>query len=96
MNVETFVADNFSAQTITVGSSAVQLFSTPTPSSYGVLIKALTGNSGTVDVGKSDVTSGAGFSLSAGQEIWLQVDHLETIWVIGSGSGQKVSILAYK
>lgn len=78
-----------------IGTSAVQLTSANVPTRRGVLVKAAAGNSGTVYVGKSDVTNDSadatdGFELSAGESVTVEIDNANKVYVIGSAAGQKV------
>ena len=79
-----------------IGTSAVQLTETSSRSKRGVLIKAATGNTGIVYVGtSSSVTADStdatdGFELSASESVVVEMDNPSNIYVIASGSGQKV------
>lgn len=80
-----------------VGTSAVQMISTSTPTKYGVVVKAVNGNTGKIYVGfSSSVTNGSsdatdGFELGAGESIRCQISDVNVIYVIASTTGQKVS-----
>lgn len=78
-----------------ISTAAVQITSTSTATTKGVLVKAANANSGTIYVGNSDVTRGTtdatdGFELSAGESVVVMVDNANKVYVIGSASGQKV------
>lgn len=77
-----------------IGATAVQLIGTSVPLAYGILIRALSSNSGTVYVGVADdVTTATGFPLAAGDTIYLPkylVADADDVWLIGSGAGQAV------
>lgn len=86
-----------------IGTSAVLLTATSTPLTYGVGIKAAAANGGTVYVGfTSGVTANSadatdGYQLSAGDEVFIPktiTSNANTIYLIGSGAGQKVFYLA--
>lgn len=88
-----------------VGTSAVQLVSSPTPIVYGVYVKAASANTGKVSVGlNSLVTSGTssptsdGYQLSANEEIFLAraafpTGDVSTLYVIASLASQAVTWL---
>ncbi len=79
---------------VTVGTSAVQLDATGTATKFGVLVKALDGNAGTVYVGASGaVTTGTGYELGAGESVFLPVNNTNLIWALSSQASQKVSIV---
>jgi hypothetical protein len=78
-----------------IGTTALQLTSAEFYCRRGLLIKAASGNSGTVYVGKSDVTTGSadatdGFPLAASEAVTIEVDDPRKVYVRGSASGQKV------
>ncbi len=88
--------DHFSKGSI--GTSAVQLSASATRCAKGVQIKADPANTGVVYIGKSDVTANTaaatdGYPLAAGEEVFIPVDLLSTIYAIGSAAGQKVFVL---
>ena len=86
----------FHGRKSSVGTSAVQLTSTSTDASRGVLVKAADDNSGTVYVGNSSsVTADSadatdGFPLAAGEAVLVKVNNASRVYLIGSASGQKV------
>jgi hypothetical protein len=58
---------------------------------YGVVIKALTANTGTVYVGGAGVTSANGFPLTAGESISYAATNANLIYIVGSDTTQVVS-----
>jgi hypothetical protein len=74
----------------TVGTSAVQLTTTSTPCVKGVLVKALAANTAKVYIGNNSVTTSNGYELSAGQEVFIQVDDVNKLYAISTTTGQKV------
>lgn len=75
----------------TIGTSESQL--TSNAISLSVTIKALNGNSGTIYVGTTGVTSSTGFELGAGESISLAVDNTNRLYAIASVAGQKISVM---
>jgi len=78
-----------------IGTSAVQLTTSSIKTIKGVIVKAATGNSGTIYIGNSDVTSGTtdatdGFELGAGAGVTVEIDNVNKVYAIGSTTGQKV------
>lgn len=78
-----------------VGTSAEQIVIESTPAAHGVLIRAHKDNTGTVYIGKSDVTAGSadatdGMPLQAGESLTLNVDNANKVYAIGSAAGQKL------
>ena len=88
-------------QKSSIGTSAVAAVGSATPLDYGVVVKALAGNSGTVYVGfDSSVTSSTGFPLAAGEVMFFEVAalagrDLAALYLIGSASGQAAAYFAY-
>jgi hypothetical protein len=82
-----------------VGATALQLVAASLPIQVGIEIKAAATNAGTIYVGNSDVTAGGtdatdGFPLAAGERLFLAVDDVFKVWVIGSTTGLAVSWIA--
>ena len=91
-----------------IGTSAVQMTSTSLVPQYGVSIKAAAANTGKVYVGLSNaVTADSadatdGYELAAGNEVFLPAfalqsgssNNINTIYLIGSASSQKVFFFA--
>jgi hypothetical protein len=59
----------------------------------GVKIKADLGNSDNVYVGHSDAVGNDGFLLDAGEEVTIEIDSLDKVWVTGGDAGQGYSYL---
>jgi hypothetical protein len=80
---------NFVAGQTSVGLSQVQL---PNNAVYmSVTVKANNGNSGTVYVGVTGVTTSTGFELGAGESVSLPVDNTNRIFVIADAASQTIS-----
>jgi hypothetical protein len=73
----------------TSNTSAVQLSSSSTVPTNGIIVEALAGNAAVVYIGGSGVTTSTGFQLSAGQSISFTCN-LNTLYVIGSNNTDKV------
>ena len=79
--------------------TAVQLTASSVKCERGVTVKASAANSGIVYVGNSDVTKGTvnstdGFELSAGNSIFIEVNNVNKVYVLGSDVGNRVSWIA--
>ena len=81
---------DFSHNQTTVGTTAVQLTATSTPCKKGVLAKALSTNGDKVYVGKSGVTTGTGYELTAGETVAIEVDNVNKVYAIAGAAGQVV------
>lgn len=60
----------------------------------GVRIKALAGNTNNVYVGANPVTSSTGFVLDAGEEVFIEVANLATVFIDVDTNGEGVSYIA--
>jgi hypothetical protein len=77
------------------GTDAVQITATATKLGQGVWIKALAGNSNTVYVGSSSaVVSSSGYPLAAGAELFVPINDLSKVWLIGGASDQEIRYVA--
>ena len=92
MNLAYDVADSLLSTLLTVGTTAAQINSTFEPKK-GVQLKARSGNSGTIYIGGTNVTS-AGYSLIASETVFIPIDRLNRLWFLGSASGQVLEVLA--
>lgn len=81
---------NSGVSTVTSAGTRVQLSG---QSCVSVTVKAHSGNSGTIYVGGSNVTSANGLRLSAGESVALSIDHPGKVYVDGSANGDGVSYL---
>ena len=64
-----------------------------TPLLSGVKVKALAANTGIVYVGANPVTSSTGFALAAGEEVFLEVANLATVFIDVSVNAEGVSFI---
>jgi hypothetical protein len=65
------------------------------PCVKGVTIKADLANGNNVYVGHSDqVSASNGFVLDAGEDVFIEVDSLDKVWVIGGAAAQGYSYVA--
>ena len=60
----------------------------------GVRIKALAANTGDIYVGANPVTSSTGFVLDAGEEVFVEVANLATVYIDSSVNLEGVSYIA--
>jgi hypothetical protein len=60
----------------------------------GVTVKALAGNAGLVYVGNSGVDAANGFELAAGEEKFIEVDDLATVYIDAATNDDGVSYIA--
>lgn len=75
--------------------AAEQIVVAPNPAVFGVLIKALVENTGTIYIGKSAaVTSSNGFPLGPGDAMVLPVDDANKVWAIASIDDQALAWVA--
>lgn len=91
--------DDFINGGAAVGETEVQLSETSVPLRSGVRIVAALGNSGNVYVGHEGVTPGTtpatdGYELDAGEDIFVPVNDLNKVYLIGSAASQAVTYIA--
>ena len=73
-------------QNTVAAAGTAELLISATQETMIVTIKALAGNSGTIYVGDSDVSSSNGFALAAGQEVTLVIDNAQANIYIDAGT----------
>ena len=81
--------------TVTTAGTAVQ--GTATAKYSGFFIKALSTNSGIVYVGNDgagDVTSGNGYEMEAGDQIYIECSNLSDLWFDSATNGDKFCWIA--
>jgi hypothetical protein len=80
---------------ISSAGTAVQASTAATSLKWGVLIKALVGNSGMIYVGNvsDDVTSANGIELDSGEQIFIACGDLSDLWFDTSSSGDDARLL---
>ena len=85
---------------VTTSGTPVQLTSTAVPDGVTVVVKAKSGNTGTITLGYSSATalnSGTDcFKLTAGQAIGIQVDDTSHIWLDSTINGEGVEVILEK
>ncbi len=64
-----------------------------TPLTSGVRLKALVGNTGDIYVGGAAVASDAGFVLDAGEEVFVEIDNLASVYIDSSVDAEGVSYI---
>lgn len=74
----------------TSNTTAVQISSSSTPSTNGILVQGLSANTASVYVGGSGVTTATGFELQPGQAAPFTCSNITALYVIGSNSTDKV------
>ena len=82
---------------ITVTTAGTAVVGTTTAEYKGFYIKALAGNTGIVYVGNdgaNDVTSGNGYELSPGQDIYIEVNNLADLYFDSAEDGDKFCWIA--
>ena len=77
--------------TVTTAGTRVQL---PTNTAVGIVIKALTSNTGTIYVGSSLVSASIGFQLLAGDTVSVDISNTNVLWIDSSVSGEGVTWLS--
>ncbi len=82
----------YGRKTVTTSGTEVALAAS-TPLKHGVTVKALLANTNNVYVGLNGVTTLTGFQLDAGQEIFLKVDNLATVFIDADTNGEGVSFV---
>ena len=60
----------------------------------GVIVQAMSTNTGIVFVGGKGVTTSTGFELQPGQATSIAIDNLEKVYIVGDQNNQKVCFLA--
>lgn len=61
--------------------------------SSGVKVKALSGNSGDIYVGDSNVGSSNGYVLAAGEEVFVEIDNLSRLYINAGTNDDGVSFI---
>tara|TARA_B100001778_G_C18313130_1_gene505242 strand:- start:120 stop:539 length:420 start_codon:yes stop_codon:yes gene_type:complete len=79
----------------TVGTTKVKLTSLAVNnatviSKRGFLLKTASGNSGTIHVGTTNVSTTNGMILEAGDSIFIDITNSDNIYLIASGAGQNI------
>lgn len=77
-------------KTVTTAGTEVALASSQALVS-GVTVKALHANTGWIYVGTNPVTSSTGFVLDAGEQIFIEISNLATVYIDSSVNGEGVS-----
>lgn len=84
-------------QNVTTSGTPVNLTTTEIPDGAALVVKAKTGNTGTITVGNSSAnalnTGTAHYKLTAGQAIAVQVQDVNAVWIDATVSGEGVELL---
>ena len=75
----------------TISTIETQLVVISIPCRRGVLIKALSTNTGIVYIGKAGVTVASVYELTAGETVSIEIDNVNKIFAVADAIGQKVS-----
>lgn len=94
MDIQKTAIEEFKAGHGSVGTSAAQVDTSAIRAAKGVNIKADLTNGNNLYVGHdSGVSSSNGYLLDAGEEVFIQIDSLDKVWIIGGASSQGYSWL---
>jgi len=95
MDIQRVSVQEFKAGHGSVGTTAQKASTLALRAVKGVKIKADLGNTDNVYVGHdTNVTSSNGYQLDAGEEVTVEIDSLDKVWVIGGAAAQGYSWLA--
>lgn len=83
---------NHNQKTVTTAGTAESLASS-TPLIIGVTVKALSSNTGNVYVGSSSVDSSDGYILGPGEQQFVPINNLATVFIDVDTNGEGVSFL---
>lgn len=86
-------AGPFSFGVATIGTTRAALAGSFTPLNTGITIKAPSGNSGTVYIGDSTVTTSNGYPLAAGDSVQVPASDLANVYAVASGAGQPIRFI---
>lgn len=79
--------------TVAAHGTAVPLAGASTPLVSGVRIKALAANTGDIYVGGASVDSATGFVLDAGEEVFVEIDDLASVYIDSGVDAEGVSYI---
>ena len=94
-SVKRFITDE-----VTVGTTAsnVNMVGSITPDfgplDSGIRSKADAANAEAIFVGPSGVTTNTGFKLSANEEVFIDIDAIDKVFVMSAGGGETLSFIA--
>lgn len=80
-------------KTVTTAGTRVQISTTSRPVT-GVIIRALSTNTGTIYVGNATVASSNGFPLLMGEAISIPINNLNKVYIDSSVNGEGVRYIA--
>lgn len=94
MDIQKIVVEEFKAGHGTIGLTAAKASTLSLRAVKGVKIKADLTNANNVYVGHDNtVSSTNGYTLDAGEEVTVEIDSLDKVWVIGGAADQGYSWL---
>lgn len=85
---------NTGQKTVAAAATAQALTGASTPLVVGVTVKALSINGDPVYVGIDGVTNATGFELLPGEQIFIPINNLATVFVKVTTNGEGVSFMA--
>ena len=94
------VKEFFTLNNVTVGTTSanVNIVAGVTPGigelESGIRIKADAANAEAVYVGPSPVGTTNGFKLSANEEVFIDIDAIDKVYLISAGGGETISFIA--
>lgn len=80
-------------QVVVANAGTEQVLGGDTPLVVGVTVKALESNSGKVYVGVTGVDNSNGYELSPGEQQFIPIDNLQTIFLDVDNDGEGVSFM---
>lgn len=84
-------------QNVTTSGTPVQLTAQSVPQGAVAMVKAKSGNAGTITVGFSSATAlntgTSHFKLAANQAVSVQVNNLNAVWIDATTNGEGVEII---
>lgn len=78
----------FGQQTVSSNTVAVQFQATSAVLRVGVVVKALAANTEPIYVADSSVLTGTGFQLSAGEQVFIVIDNINKLYIVGTSATQ--------
>jgi len=88
MNIDKQSAAEFHIGNNTVGTTAQKMTTLSFPVYNRVRVKAAAGNAGVIYVGLANVSSAECYPLAAGEEVPIEIDATDKIWVRASEAAQ--------
>jgi len=93
MNIMSDVSHVFQQGQTTVGTTKTTM--TTMIATRGIQVKAHPDNTGTVYIGRSDLTAGNGYFLMAGEDVFLPYHVCDDVYILGSDADQVVCWMVF-